>query len=226
MGASGLLARGPPPSPAWVTYIKYAILGLSLICLAMGAWATSIYGGSYLFLYTSSGGMVIFVAIWNFIVYGGGLALEKFQPNNFFRIGLLIGYIFSVIFWLSAWAWSASLASLWLSIYSSANGFRNDDYYSPVKQLGAALAVCAALGAVVWVLCIVNLVMFIKACVSDSNSNNAELGNIKHEPAAYPAAQYPAQPYAAQPQAYPQQPQAYPQQPAAPYGQPQPYATQ
>jgi hypothetical protein len=45
----------------WVTYIKYAILGLSLICLAMGAWATSIFGGSYLFLYTSSGGLVIFV---------------------------------------------------------------------------------------------------------------------------------------------------------------------
>jgi len=74
---------------------------------------------------------------------------------------------------------------------------------------------------------IVNLVMFIKACVSDPNGQNAELGNIKHQAAGYPsAAQYPAQPYA-QPQPYSAQPQVYPQQPAAaPYGQPQPYATQ
>jgi len=220
MGASGLLARGPPPSPAWVTYIKYAILGLSVVCLAMGAWATSIFGGaSGVILSAGAGGLVIFVTIFTFIVYGGGLALEKFQPNNYFRIGLLIGYIFSVIFWLSGWAWSASLAGLWLSYTDTYRGFGiEDDYYAPIRNLGAALAVCAGLGAVVWVLCIVNLVMFIKACIQDPNSNNAELGNIKHQPAAYPAAQYPAQ--------YPAQPQAYPQQPAGPYGQSQPYATQ
>ncbi|KAK0643315.1 hypothetical protein B0T16DRAFT_459480 [Cercophora newfieldiana] len=224
MGASGLLARGPPPSPAWVTYMKYAILGLSLICLAMGAWATSIFGGGLGFVASGgAGGLVIFVAILTFIVYGGGIALEKFSPNNFFRIGFLIGYIFSIIFWLSGWAWAASLAGVWLSYY---DGFGISTSASdPVKQLGASLAVTAALGAVVWVMTIVNLVMFIKACVADPGSNNAELGNIKHQPAAYPAAQYPAQPYGAQPQAYPQT-QAYPQQPAAPYGQPQPYATQ
>jgi hypothetical protein len=90
-------------------------------------------------------------AILTFIVYGGGIALTHYSPDNFFRIGFLIGYIFSIIFWLSGWAWSASLAGVWLSAYDSYTraGYRvsNSD---PGKQLGAALAVCAALGAVVW----------------------------------------------------------------------------
>jgi hypothetical protein len=73
---------------------------------------------------------------------------------------------------------------------------------------------------------IVNLVMFIKACISDPNTNNAELGNMKTQPAGYPAATYPQQPYSQPQPGYPQQPQGYPQQPAAPYVQQQPYATQ
>jgi len=165
-------------------------------------------------------------AILTFIVYGGGIALTHFSPSNFFRIGFLIGYIFSIIFWLSGWAWSASLAGVWLSYYDSYTraGYRvsNSD---PGKQLGAALAVCAGLGAVVWVMCIVNLVMFIKACMSDPNTDN-ELGNMKTQPAGYPAAAYPQQPISQPQPGYPQQPQGYPQQPAAPYGQQQPYATQ
>jgi len=210
--------------------MKYAILGLSLVCLAMGAWATASVGDYGIYVSGGAGGLVIFVAILTFIVYGGGIALEKFSPNNFFRIGFLIGYIFSIIFWLSGWAWSASVAGVWNS-YTRAIGSSRVSDNNPYKQLGAALAVCAALGAVVWVMAIVNLVMFIKACVADENNPNAELGNIKHQADGYPAAASypapaPAQPYGAQPQAYPQT-QTYPQQPAAsPYGQAQPYATQ
>lgn len=63
MGAQGLIARGVPPQPLWLLYIKIAILVLSLIVLGLGAWAVSLTGGGYYGYYYSSGagGMVIFV---------------------------------------------------------------------------------------------------------------------------------------------------------------------
>ncbi len=60
------------------------------------------------------------------------------------------------------------------------------------------------------ILTIVNLVFFIKACLASSETNQAELGQVK-----------PAESYA------PQQPDGYPaQQPQPVYGGQQPYATQ
>ena len=73
------------------------------------------------------------------------------SPHLFYRIIAVILYAFSIIFWLSAWAWSASVASLWLSVYSSYGYYGyNDSYYSAGKAEGAALAACAGLGALVW----------------------------------------------------------------------------
>lgn len=62
MGIQGLVERGVPPQPPFVIYIRYAILVLSLICLALGAWAVSISGGSYGYIYSGgAGGLIIFV---------------------------------------------------------------------------------------------------------------------------------------------------------------------
>jgi hypothetical protein len=54
MGAQGLIAVGVPPQPLWLLYIKIAILVLSLVVLALSAYALSIwpYG---------AGGMNIFI---------------------------------------------------------------------------------------------------------------------------------------------------------------------
>jgi hypothetical protein len=54
MGAQGLIAVGVPPQPLWLLYIKIAILVLSLVVLAISAYAHSIcpYG---------AGGLNIFV---------------------------------------------------------------------------------------------------------------------------------------------------------------------
>ncbi|KAK5661253.1 hypothetical protein OQA88_11147 [Cercophora sp. LCS_1] len=205
MAASGLLGRGVPAQPQWLKYMRFAILGLSLIILALGAWAVAIFGNAFYYGYSGgAGGLVIFVCILSFIVFGGATAIEIWAPHLFFRIAFLIGYIFSVIFWLSGWAWSASTAAFWLT-YSYG--------YGEATQEGAALAGCAGLGAVVWVMTIVNLVFFVKACLASDDSQQAELGNIKHyETGGYPApgAQaYP--PQAAYPQpGYPQA--AYPAQ--------------
>lgn len=41
MGGKGLIATGAPPEPAWLLYIKGAIIVLSLIILALSAYALS-----------------------------------------------------------------------------------------------------------------------------------------------------------------------------------------
>lgn len=63
MSGQGLIAKGVPPQPLWLLYIKIAILVLSLILLALAAWAISLIEG-----YTGvagsgsgAGGLVIFV---------------------------------------------------------------------------------------------------------------------------------------------------------------------
>ena len=224
MGGSGLVAIGPPPMRPWLVYMRYAILALSLVCLALAAWGLSLWSNT--FIYGNPGGLVVFVCVWSFIVYGGAIAVELFAPHLFYRVAFLIGYIFSVIFWLSGWSWSASVASAFLGVYTFST---SSSYYDPWRQFGSAMAGCAGIGALVWVMTIVNLVFFIMACVSDpgSNAGQAELGNMKHQA---PAASYPATAagYPAPQQAYPQQ--GYPQQAAQPqqqpYGQQQPYATQ
>jgi hypothetical protein len=54
MGAQGLIAVGVPPQPLWLLYIKIAILVLSLVVLAISAYALSL--GPY-----GAGGLNIFV---------------------------------------------------------------------------------------------------------------------------------------------------------------------
>jgi len=208
MSAQGLVAVGVPPQPLWLLYIKIAVLVISLIVLALAAYALSI-------LPVGPGGMDIFIAILSFIVYGTAGALELWAPQHFYRIGALIGYILTVIFWLAAWAWSASGASVFLGGWSR--------YYSYYNSLGGALGGCAGLGAIAWVLTIVHLAFFIRACVVDtiagSASGQAELGQVKAEVPQQPY----QQPYAEQ--QYPAQ-QPYPAQQYPPQQQQQPYPSQ
>ena len=41
MGARGLIAVGVPPQPLWLLFIKIAILVLSIVVLALGAYILS-----------------------------------------------------------------------------------------------------------------------------------------------------------------------------------------
>jgi len=215
MSARGLTAKGVPPQARWLLFIKITILVLSLIVLALAAYSLSLFG-SYAGYYggAGSGGFLIFVTIKTFIVMGGAVAIEIWAPHMFYRLIALIAYVLSIIFWLSAWAWAASSAAVWLGSYcylgvcSSPGG--------AAKNEGGALAGCAALGAVIWILSIVNLFFFIRACLSDPDGGNAhnqaELGQVKQEPtpAHYQNEQY-------------QQAAPYP---AEQYQQPAPYPTQ
>ncbi len=64
--------------------------------------------------WVSNGGIQIIQAIKTWLIYGI-LALFEFKyPNFFFRIVAIVLYGINIVFWLSAWAWSASIAALWL----------------------------------------------------------------------------------------------------------------
>lgn len=225
MSAKGLLARGVPPQPKWLLYVKIAILVLSVIILALAAYSISVFSGYGYYGGGGAGGYLIFIVIKTWIIYGLAIFIELRAPHLYYRIAALIVYILSCIFWLSAWAWSASLASFWLATYC--NGFLCGSTGDYGKQVGGALAGCAALGAVTWILVIINLVFLIKGSLADPEgdapAHQAELGQLK-QPEAAPAPVAAAQPpYNNTPyQEYPQQPAGqYPQQ-----GHQQTYATQ
>ncbi|ETS83146.1 hypothetical protein PFICI_05022 [Pestalotiopsis fici W106-1] len=168
MGAKGLIAVGIPPAlPRWLLYVQGAIIVLSVIILALSAYALSLFSG---YGYSPGGapGYMIFLAIKSWIIYGATIFFVLKASQLYFRIGLLIAYVLSAIFWLAGWAWAASWAAAILGYYRG---------NSLASKFGGAMAGNAAIGAVVWVLVIVNLVFFIMASVRDeSSAANVELG--------------------------------------------------
>jgi hypothetical protein len=253
MGVKGLYAKGPPAGPVWLLYMKIAIIVLSLIVLALAAYSISVYGkyvGSAYFVgYSGASGLLIFVVIKTWIIYGALLFFELKAPQYYYRLIGLIGYSLGVIFWLSGWAWAASYAAFWLSLgrYCYSGLYCTDASDSNTRAFGGAMAGCAAIGAVIWVLSIVNLVFFVRGSLADEGTpavtaHNAELGHVPKQAEAQAQPVYGGQPpqqaygqqpaYGQQQPAYGAQPQqAYPpQQHQTPYGgsppPQQPYPTQ
>lgn len=80
-----------------------------------------------------------------FIFVGGFIAIERFQPALYFRIVFIISYALIIIFVLSGWAWAASIAGVYLTAICYMGRC-----YGGGEGVGAALAVGAAFGAVIW----------------------------------------------------------------------------
>ncbi|KAI8623869.1 hypothetical protein F5Y19DRAFT_344773 [Xylariaceae sp. FL1651] len=175
MAAKGLIARGVPHLPGFFIYITGSIILLSIIVLALAAYAQSLSGNSSYYYDSGVSGFLLFAAIWTWLIHGGALAVEHLAPRFYYRIGVLVGYILSVIFWLTGWSWAASWAAYILS-------FDNYDSYDNIrgywKAFGQTTAACAGLGALVWLLCIITLFIFCRACMRSSGSepsSNTEL---------------------------------------------------
>ncbi|CAM1511183.1 Fc.00g086960.m01.CDS01 [Cosmosporella sp. VM-42] len=190
-GFNGLTAKGVPALPVWLLFVRIAIIVLSLGVLIASAYNLSLFGGyatsSYLSGYTGPPGFLIFDAIFTWIILGCMLVSEFFAPQLYFRLAFVGALILDAIFWLSAWAWAASVASDWISYYNNW-GFGSD---SGLDKYGSSMAAAAALGAFTWVLIIVTIVFFVLACLKSPQSstfqertpqNEAELGQAKFEP--------------------------------------------
>ncbi|KAF6832785.1 hypothetical protein CMUS01_06800 [Colletotrichum musicola] len=195
----GLMGKGVPPTPTFFSILRFAVLVLSLAVLAACAYNLSLLGG-YSGSYTGPPGFMLFVAIFTLVVLGGAMALERFAPHLYFRIALLIAYGTNVLFWLSGWAWSASIAALFLGdacIGSTCFGPTTEE-----KKYGGSMAAAAAVGAVNWVMMIIVLIYFVKGCLADpdcygvSTGQSSEMGSIKAESKA--EGKQPARPSAEQ----------------------------
>ncbi|KAK8042487.1 hypothetical protein PG994_012970 [Apiospora phragmitis] len=157
MAISEITAPGVPPQPKWLIFIKGAIILLAVVILALAAYALSLFGDLSYYYSAGAPGYLLFVA-----------------HQFYYRIAMMVAYILTCIFWLSGWAWSASWASFLLA-------YSYDDFYYPgIHTFGSVMAACAALGAVTWILCIINLIFFIIGSVRNhdaSNPGNVELGH-------------------------------------------------
>ncbi|KAI1428248.1 hypothetical protein F5Y12DRAFT_48107 [Xylaria sp. FL1777] len=173
MPARDLIIGGVPALPRIFAYTVILILFLSTVILGLAAYAESLSGNYY---YESGvSRFLIFVSIWTLFFYGGVFALAKYAPRFYSRIGVLIGHLLSVIFWISAWTWAISWATYILS-------FDNYDSYDSIrgswKAFGQVTLASAAIGSLVWGLCITAFGFFCTACVRGSSSirvNNFEL---------------------------------------------------
>ncbi|KAF7546587.1 hypothetical protein G7Z17_g8334 [Cylindrodendrum hubeiense] len=182
-GTQGLTATGVPPLPFFLTIIRGVILAFSLGALIAAAYNLSLFSG-FLVGYSGPAGFIIFDAIFTFIIVGGMLVSEFFAPQLYIRIAFIGALILDAIFWLSAWAWAASVAASFFSYFDGFYGHNNT-----IDAYGGSMAACAALGAVIWVLVIVTIVFFVKACMASPQSqtfaprteNQAELGESKPE---------------------------------------------
>ncbi|WYZ46238.1 hypothetical protein EsH8_IX_000463 [Colletotrichum jinshuiense] len=180
----GLMGKGAPPTPTFFSIVRVAVLVLSLAVLAACAYNLSLLG-AYSSSYTGPPGFMLFVALFTIVVLGGAMAAERFAPHLYFRIAILIGYGTNCLFWLSGWAWSASIAALFLGntcIQSTCFGPTTEE-----KRYGGSMAAAAAVGAVNWVLMIAVLFYFIKGCLEDpdcygvSTGHGSELSGLKTE---------------------------------------------
>ena len=71
------------------------------------------------------------------------IAFERFFPQFYIRLTYVVLLPITAIFWLSAWAWAASVASVFRGYNSS---FWGDD----LNRYSSSIAACAALGAFTW----------------------------------------------------------------------------
>ncbi|KAF4878117.1 hypothetical protein CGCSCA1_v002898 [Colletotrichum siamense] len=176
----GLMGKGVPPTPTFFSILRVAVMVLSLAVLAACAYNLSLLGGQA--SYAGPPGFMLFVSLFTLLILGGAMALERFAPQFYFRLALLIAYGVNVLFWLSGWAWSASIASLFLG-----NTCIGSTCFGPTTEetrYGASMAAAAGVGAVNWVMMIVVLFYFVKGCLADpdcygiSTGHGAEMGSL------------------------------------------------
>ncbi|KAI1168822.1 hypothetical protein F5B18DRAFT_199356 [Nemania serpens] len=175
MSARGLVARGVPALPKAFAYVVGLIILLSIIILALAAYAESLSGNYY---YDSGiPGFLLFISVWTWFVYGGTLAIGRYAPRIYYRICVLVGQLLSTVFWIIGWAWAASWAAYVLSFdnYGSYDSIRG-----AWKAYGQTMAACAGIGALVWALCMLALGLFCSACmrsVASAQTHHIELAD-------------------------------------------------
>jgi len=208
---SGLMAKGPPPTPGFFIFLKIALGVLSFAVFIASCFNVAQLNGFFGVAYSAgAGGLGIWTCIFTFAFLGVEIFLGMSMHNLYLRIVFIIWLAFMFIFWLSTWADAAAGAAI-LSVCG--------DFNDVCRKYGGSLAAIAAIGAFCWLIVIALLLFYVLACVRDTSASNNYQPN--NQPNAELFAVKPdgtQQPFVAGQQPQPGQPQPGYAQPQ--YGQP------
>ncbi|KAI9814725.1 MAG: hypothetical protein M1827_002991 [Pycnora praestabilis] len=159
-GMTGLNHGHVVPTPRWILGIRIAQVVLALLILALVAYSTSVWGGTYM---DAAYGINIFTAIATFIIVAYVTLSPMMFPHLYNMWAVLAAEIFAVLWWLIAFAilasWSSSFT--WISyddwFYKRDTVFQKRDNLTTAWQTGAA---ASGLGGLEFILFIITLVMF------------------------------------------------------------------
>jgi len=168
------MATGPPVLPKWLFYLRIAIIVLSLgVLIAAGVNVAAFDSWTRWSASSGPGGFLIFDVIFTWIILGTMLVFEFWYHQFYLRLAYVVLLPLAAIFWLSAWAWAASVASVFRGSYGD-SFFGSDD----LDRYSSSIAACAALGAFTWVAIIVLTIFYIVACLRDNNDtvHQTEMG--------------------------------------------------
>ncbi|EFX05828.1 hypothetical protein CMQ_3897 [Grosmannia clavigera kw1407] len=223
--------------PAVLLVLRAAIAVLSLAVLSLAALAMAVshaiaaaldrdgYTETGYISYDGTAVLLVLVATKTLLLGGLLTWLERRHPGGL-RLAhplAVLACVVSAGFWLAAWTWAASVASAWLhAVCEDGDGDGVEANTCAVlsrnaRKKGAALGTCAGLGALVWILCIIHLVIFFRACVRESKApSQTELDQLPGHDKEPPVAFVPAPPYQPSYQSY--------QHPSQPIQQPPAYS--
>src|SRR5262249_5262741 len=88
-------------------------------------------------------------SVFTMLIFGSMIFTEMRAPYLHYRIVYVIVLCLLAIFWLSAWAWAASVASAYFAYYHG-DYYYDDDVDHEFTAYGASMAAGAAIGAVNW----------------------------------------------------------------------------
>ncbi|KAI5866810.1 hypothetical protein GGS23DRAFT_290241 [Durotheca rogersii] len=171
MAVSAFAARGVPPYPKFIPYMRGVLILISIVILGLAAYAISVNGEAPSGHSSGVPGYLLFLVVFTWVAHGIPIILEVIAPRFYHRLGVLVLYTLSVLFWLIGWAWSASWASYALSLDNTDEKWANGGSW---KTLGSALGASAGFGAVTWIVAIVELVFFCRGCLQDPDSSHVK----------------------------------------------------
>ncbi|KAG0134856.1 hypothetical protein HOY82DRAFT_583896 [Tuber indicum] len=145
--------------PPWLKFVRVAQVSLSVLILALAAFALSAipYGNTF-----GTFGFNIFTCLFTFIVGAYLLVTPLRAPKLYNCWAALVLEIFGVIFWLSAFATLASWASLGLLTVDYLDNITKEaeERYARYRAGWRCAGAAAGLGGIVWILFMITLITY------------------------------------------------------------------
>jgi hypothetical protein len=169
---SGLMAKGPPPTPGFFIFLKIALGVLSFAVFIAAcfnvAQLNGISGDAFVGfgIGAGPGGLGIWTCLFTWAFLGVEIFLGMSMHNLYIRIVFIIWLALDFIFWLATWANAARFATIFAPFLSACA----DSGFSGCSGYGGSLDAIAAIGAFCW--CVIRIFPFLTLlCFSDSPLN-------------------------------------------------------